>query len=71
MAATIREDVSTLGRDLTLTSWTGRWVHDRRQINNQLREMVRGIPGRGPRPWLMPERRQDLCHMETLPGKNG
>ncbi|HUM40145.1 MAG TPA: Na-translocating system protein MpsB, partial [Nitrospira sp.] len=62
MAATIREDVTTLGRDLTLTSWCDRTVGSTivAQINGELVKWCEAFLDEGHATWPMPERRQGL-----------
>ena len=73
MAATIREDVATLGRDLDADELVrpDGGVHDRRPNQREI-EMVRSIPGRGHATWPMPERRQGLyAAWKHAAGKDG
>ncbi|MCE7978542.1 MAG: DUF2309 domain-containing protein [Nitrospira sp. NTP1] len=62
MAATVREDVAVLGRDLTLSNWCDRTLGTRivDQINGELIKWCEAFLDEGHATWSMPGRRQGL-----------
>ncbi len=62
MAATVRDDVAALGRDLTLSTWCDRTVGARigDQINSELIKWCEAFLDEGHATWSMPGRRQGL-----------